>query len=470
MKRLSKNSIAIILMSSSIVLLLVLEGIWLRSAWRDAEEDFRKETNSLFRSVVLALNDSMIDRNLKPLSVIVKDSLGGGMSRPDSIHVRKEHVMTQIEIYTTSSDPDSVPLPVLPVIERARLGAKPIKLVYRVGNDTLNTDSIRYHYAKALEQVGIAVPFQVITLKQTTRDSIATWIGQRPAFVSEEVRVAPFRRYAVSFSGVQATILREVMPEILFCTFLTLLTAGSFVLMFRALRAQQRLVQMKSDFIGNVTHELKTPVATVSVALEALRSFRALEDQKRTTEYLDIAQNELNRLMLMTDKILKTAVFEDNGVEVKFEYVDIDEIFHDIIASLKVVFEKRNIRHKYTREGTDFTLSGAREHLTNVIFNLVDNAIKYGGKDSLIEISLNASDDMIRFSIRDHGVGIPQAYQGRIFEKFFRVPSGDIHDTKGYGLGLSYVANVVKRHGGSISVDSQPQKGSCFTVQLPKNQ
>src|SRR5690606_14913999 len=100
-KRLSKNSIAIILMSSSIVLLLVLEGIWLRSAWRDAEEDFRKETNSLFRSVVLALNDSMIDRNLKPLSVIVKDSLGGGMSRPDSIHVRKEHVMTQIEIYTT---------------------------------------------------------------------------------------------------------------------------------------------------------------------------------------------------------------------------------------------------------------------------------------------------------------------------------------------------------------------------------
>jgi two-component system phosphate regulon sensor histidine kinase PhoR len=239
--------------------------------------------------------------------------------------------------------------------------------------------------------------------------------------------------------------------------------------MYKNLRAQQKLMQIKNDFISNVTHELKTPVATVSVALEALKNFNALDDPKRTSEYLDIAQNELNRLTLMTDKILKTSVFEDKGVELKIEVVDLDVIISQVLASMKLVFEKRNTILNYSKTGTSFSLGGSREHLTNILYNLVDNGLKYSPEKSVLDIRLTNAGGKMQLVVRDEGIGISREYQKKIFEKFFRVPSGDVHNIKGYGLGLSYVASVVKSHGGEIFVESEPGKGSAFTIILPTN-
>jgi two-component system phosphate regulon sensor histidine kinase PhoR len=378
----------------------------------------------------------------------------------------------RIEIISTN-ERDSVGKILRPLVKKLQMDREPKNFIIRLNGDSLKKDSIVFYYSKALKHAGINAPFKVVTYTETPPSGIfrkRLHDLPRPAkgiYQSEIVRLNPINQYAVSFAGVSALLIKEITPQILFSLFLTLITIFAFYAMYKNLRAQQRLMQIKNDFISNVTHELKTPVATVSVALEALKNFNALDDPKRTSEYLDIAQNELNRLTLMTDKILKTSVYEDKGVELKIEPVDLDTIITQVLSSMKLVFEKRNTALRYTKTGTSFILGGSREHLTNILYNLVDNGMKYSPDKSSLEITLSSEPGRIVLKLKDEGIGIAREYQKKIFEKFFRVPSGDVHNIKGYGLGLSYVASVVKSHGGEISVDSEPGKGSTFTIVLP---
>jgi two-component system, OmpR family, phosphate regulon sensor histidine kinase PhoR len=225
---------------------------------------------------------------------------------------------------------------------------------------------------------------------------------------------------------------------------------------------------IKNDFISNITHELKTPIATVSVALEALKNFKGIDNPKLTTEYLDIAQHELGRLSMLTDKVLTTSLFDERGVTLEFEPVDLAKMTSTILSSMKLVVEKLAASISLEKTGTDFVAEGSALHLTNVVYNLLDNALKYSLERPLITILLQDMGEKLLFSVADKGIGIPAAYQGKIFEKFFRMPTGDVHNIKGYGLGLSYVEQVVKGHGGTITVKSAPGEGTAFTITLPK--
>jgi two-component system phosphate regulon sensor histidine kinase PhoR len=478
------------LMISSIVLLLVLQVLWLRGAYHDAADDFRKETNSLFRSTVFAMHDSLIQNSIEPVE---GDSLFGKLKRrrfrigdtahfntalppPDSIidYVNVLDRNARVEIFMSSSgkesSKDSIQRILRPLISKIQREKEPRSFIIRLGADSLKSDSIKFHYRQALVKAGIDVPFKIISVQNHPGERFEKKIIRPKGMViSEVVRVNPLNHYAASFTGIDALLLKAITPQILFSVFLTALTIGSFYLLYQNLRTQQRLMKIKNDFISNITHELKTPVATVSVALEALKNFHALDNPQRTTEYLEIAQNELSRLTLMTDKILKTAVYEDKGVELALEKVDLDLVIEEILTSLKLVFEKRKIQVTYQKTGTEFTLNGGREHLSNVVYNLLDNALKYSGDNASIDISLKEQADTLTLLIKDNGIGIASEYKKKIFEKFFRVPSGDVHNTKGYGLGLSYVASVVKSHQGQIDVESEPGKGSCFIVTLSKH-
>lgn len=473
------------LMVSSIVLLLVLQVFWLRSTYRDAEENFRKETNSLFRTTIFALHDSLIQRSLEPVKgdsivkyqrMLPKRFHINGMVRMEGKpmadsgfnYINVDERGARVEIFSSGARRDSLGRILRPLVAKLQTGKEHKTFILRLDADTLKTDSIAFYYKQALNKAGIMAPFQVLTIKREPDGRVDNaFFTSKPGFTSEAVRLNPMTRYAVSFAGIEGLLLKEITPQILFSIFLTLLTVASFYIMYRNQRAQQRLMQIKNDFISNVTHELKTPVATVSVALEALRNFHALDNPQRTAEYLEIAQSELNRLTLMTDKILKTAVYEDRGVELKTEKVDLDALVQQVLSSMKLVFEKRKTQLTYQKEGTDFSLDGSMAHLTNVLYNLIDNALKYSGDGAMIGISLTSRSKKLILSVRDNGIGIAPEYHKKIFEKFFRVPSGDVHNTKGYGLGLSYVAHVVKSHRGEITVESSPGKGTCFTISLP---
>ncbi|MBK7561483.1 MAG: HAMP domain-containing histidine kinase [Chitinophagaceae bacterium] len=152
----------------------------------------------------------------------------------------------------------------------------------------------------------------------------------------------------------------------------------------------------------------------------------------------------------------------------KFETVNLKEIVDEVVGSFRLQLEKNNARVSVTQNG-DLSLQGDRLHLLSVVFNLLDNALKYSPGEPSIQIELNGDDKNVELSIKDNGIGIATEYQPKVFEKFFRVPAGDTHNTKGYGLGLSYVAHVVEKHKGIISIDSQPGLGTKFIIIIPKN-
>ena len=465
-------------MTSSLVLLILLQALWLRNVYRTEAEHFQKETNALFRNTVLAMHDSLIQRNIEPISpvllkkmrtqrrIVMNDSIFA--ANEDPLASRSDRI-ARIEITTRAPNEDSIHSFLRPLATRMFLDDSSHTFILRLGADSLDVDSIEFYYGVALKRAGIDATFHVQSLQDEripkTKKKVLLSSG---SFTSDVVRLNPVNRYAVTFDGLNSLLVREITPQILFSIFVTVLIAIAFYVMYHNLNAQQQLMKIKNEFISNVTHELKTPVATVSVALEALRNFHVLDDRARTTEYLDIAQNELSRLTLMTDKILKTAVFENRGVDIRFEKLNLDALIQEVLNSMKLVFEKRKTDLRYEKNGNDFMLDGSRAHLTNVVYNLLDNALKYSPESSGLHIALKGNVETLVLSVRDSGIGIAPEYKGRIFDKFFRVPSGDVHNTKGYGLGRSYVSSVVKSHGGKIEVESEEGKGSCFKITLPR--
>ncbi len=273
--------------------------------------------------------------------------------------------------------------------------------------------------------------------------------------------------YHLAIDNKLSYLLKILTLPILFSIFLVGITIISFVLLYRSLVRQKRLAELKNEFISNITHELKTPIATVGVAIEALKNFNAIHDPQRTKEYLDISQNELQRLSLLVDKVLKLSMFEKKEIELKKEQFDCKQLAEEVMSSMRLQFEKFHARVKLNTEGDNFIVEADKLHITSVIYNLLDNALKYSPEDPVIDVWLKSHPEYVEFTVKDNGIGISSAYKEKIFDKFFRVPTGDKHNIKGYGLGLSYVSEVLKRHQGNVSVESELGKGSTFTAKFP---
>jgi two-component system phosphate regulon sensor histidine kinase PhoR len=352
----------------------------------------------------------------------------------------------------------------LQMINRAFPGRRDRMLQFLFDIDSLQ-DSIKIReldsaYAKRLEEQNLDVPFSISRVE--TRDT------KDPIFNEVTLGFRSPITYRLDINNKNTFIFKRIAIPILFSIFLVAFTALSFSLLYRNLLRQNRLADIKNEFISNITHELKTPIATVSVAIEALRSFNANIDPQRTKEYLDISANELQRLSLLVDKVLKLSMFEKKEIDLQYELLDMKSLVQEVTASLRLQFEKHHALVNVTSEG-DTTLQGDRLHLVSVIFNLLDNAIKYSSVAPKIEVKISGNDSKVNLVIQDSGIGIPEEYKGKIFEKFFRVPTGNLHNAKGYGLGLSYVAHVINRHHGTINVESVPGDGSKFIISLPKH-
>lgn len=489
----SKNLLALTLMISSIALLLVLQLFWLRNSYERAFFGLRRDSNFIFRNTLYSMRDSLYQGNIRAVgtdslsTIRARDitSMNVIQGRPlDSSGRVTKSSTVQIFVTDPSSNRDSLIDALRPMTRQIRQnideGQK--SFLIRLAPDKVSLDTLRIYFNSALQKANIPVSFAIA--HQTTQPEKFHVFRGRPdsnepndvenhvysdTIHLESLRFNPMTRYNASIFPIRSVILKQIAPQILFSLLLTLITIVAFIILYRNLRAQQRLMVLKNDFISNVTHELKTPVATVSVALEALKNFHALNNPTLTKEYLDIAQNELNRLTLMTDKILKASVFENNGISIKKESVDLKTVTAQILDSMRLLFEKRNAQISFNSEGESFLVAGENAHITNVIYNLLDNALKYSPDQPVIDVTLRETSDDIILSVKDVGLGIADEYRKKIFEKFFRVPTGDVHNIKGYGLGLSYVAGVVKAHDGSIEVQSESGKGSTFIIHWPKH-
>jgi two-component system, OmpR family, phosphate regulon sensor histidine kinase PhoR len=472
-----KNGLIVTLMVSSVLLLIMLEFFWLRSAYKDAGEDFRRQTSNIFRNTIFAMHDSIIEKSIEPVRgdsnvAFLKHSRFKIHNFPDPMEVdtlidlrRKSMGAAKVEVHIAGEGrPDSVTRIIRRMIPKLPPDASEKMFIIRLGPDSLQIDSIRKEFRHSLRNEGIDANFVIYTMRKTPIDKRP--VHMRDIFSTEVVSFSPATHYAASFVNADKLILKKIFPQICFAIFLTALTGGAFYIVYRNLRTQQRLMESKNEFISNVTHELKTPVATVSVTLEALKNFNVMKNPSLSQEYLEIAQRELKRLNDITDRILKTSVLEKKIVVTK-ETTNLHFVIQDVLSDMKLILDQRNAKVSYQQNGIDFPVHCDAYHLYQMVENLIDNALKYSLDEPVIEVDLISTNNSVMLSIKDHGIGIEQEYQSKIFEKFFRVPTGDVHTIKGYGLGLSYVYNLVKSLGGQIHVQSEPKVGSTFIIKFP---
>ncbi|UFH55860.1 cell wall metabolism sensor histidine kinase WalK [Spirosoma sp. KNUC1025] len=244
--------------------------------------------------------------------------------------------------------------------------------------------------------------------------------------------------------------------------FFLLLTTGCFLFMLSTILRQKKLSEVKNDFINNMTHELKTPIATVTAAVDALQHFGALDDPQKTQTYLTISRNNLQRLSDLVEKVLNLAVEEKRELILHPETVNLSDLVNNLIANHQLRASKPVTFRVDIPDGASVQVD--RVHFSNVLNNLIDNAINYSADKVDIHIVYKQDVSGCQLSVTDNGIGIPKMYQTAIFDRFFRVPTGDLHPVKGFGLGLAYARQVIERHGGRISVQSEPGKGSAFSI------
>jgi len=268
------------------------------------------------------------------------------------------------------------------------------------------------------------------------------------------------------FKKPQYAIIKGMLIILCLSVLLIAFTIYCFLYIVKLVIHQKKLAELKDDFINNMTHELKTPIATITVAIEALQKFNALNDPEKTQRYLQTSRTELSRLNDLVTKVLNIAAFENKDIELTKEEIDIDDLIDGIIASEKEKTNKK-ITISYNNKSDIGSIYADRLHFRNVLANIVDNAVKYSNEPVSIVITCFKQGNNILFSIKDNGIGIPAAHIGQVFDKFHRVPTGNVHNVKGTGLGLSYAKQIAVAHGGNIEVKSEINNGSEFIVSIP---
>lgn len=247
----------------------------------------------------------------------------------------------------------------------------------------------------------------------------------------------------------------------------TIIIISAFYLTVRTMFRQKKLSEIKSDFINNMTHELKTPLATISLAIDALTNEKVIHDTEKIRYYSRMIKDENKRMNKQVEKILQSARIEKQDIRLNLQILNAHEIISKVADNVHLQILDKNGKLYLNLGAEHFKIEADDVHFSNVVFNLLDNAIKYSKNDLVIEMTTANEKDMFVLHVKDNGIGMNKETQSRVFEKFYRAHTGNIHNVKGFGLGLSYVKAIVEAHGGKVKVDSVLGKGSTFSVYFP---
>lgn len=230
---------------------------------------------------------------------------------------------------------------------------------------------------------------------------------------------------------------------------------------------QKKVSEMKSDFINNMTHEFKTPIATISLAADTISNPKVITNESSIRHFINMIKKENSRMNKKVETILQIASLDKEEIDFRFEDISIHTIIEHAVETLEIQIQQRNGKLNLKLDATENIICGDKEHLTNLVNNLLDNAIKYSTDYPEITVSTDCNDKGVILSFEDKGIGMTKAVQSKIFERFYRLSSGNVHDVKGFGLGLNYVRAIIDAHKGTIDVFSEPGKGSRFEIFLP---
>ena len=266
----------------------------------------------------------------------------------------------------------------------------------------------------------------------------------------------------LGFSNETLTILKRSLSGILISTFLILAVISCLFYLLKVIKHQKQLSEVKNDLISNITHEFKTPIATIGVALESISNFNAIDDKAKTQKYIGMSSEQLSKLNTMVEKLLETATLDSDNLKLNKEAANVVELLTSLSNRYKLHFTEKDFNTSFKVE--QLMANVDLFHFENALNNILDNAVKYGG--NIISIDLVPRDNYFEIHISDNGNNLSKTNKDKIFEKFYRIPKGNTHDVKGFGIGLYYTKTIVEKHGGHIAIDLSNQL-TTFKISLP---
>ncbi len=467
-----------LLMSAGAMLLMLFIGRWLQSEYTTEKMELQKELSEQFMSARTRMTDTLITRNL--IMPILNNPNGFDIVGIENEEVRRDSIkILTIDRYDTLQQ-KQFENPGMPGIAEFEMKirtdsfdvlSRGVKLF--VSKVKANEDENEFYnrYMDPRDTL-MMKNFYAENLKKNDLDVRPVWISNKEV---KKMPPPPFYYeshffdypYGVQIAGFNAFIFRKLAPNIIFAFLLLSIIITAFIFSFRSLRNQIRLAAMKDDLISNISHELKTPVATVKVAIEAMQQMDPVEKKEKLTDYLGMASQEINRLDLLVNKVMNTILMDQGHQLFQKEEIDLKQLAEDTIQSMQVQLKQKNGLLNFYCEDENIVVTGDRFHISGVLYNLIDNSLKYGNAAPEIMIRLRRAGNDTLLECSDNGPGIPEEYTGKIFDKFFRVPAGNEHSVKGYGLGLYYAAQVMKEMDGHIYVKNNQGAGCTFTLRFP---
>jgi two-component system phosphate regulon sensor histidine kinase PhoR len=269
--------------------------------------------------------------------------------------------------------------------------------------------------------------------------------------------------------SIKNIVARSLLPQMIFAILLIVIIITAFTLTIRTMIRQKKLSEIKNDFINNMTHEFKTPIATISLAVDALKNEKVTKDPSKLSYFSSIIKEENQRMNRQVETILKSALMDRQEIELNLKPINVHQVIEDVADNFILRLEEKKGALETNLNAEQFVIEADEVHFSNLINNLLDNAVKYSKENvpPKVCITTTSNDKNILIKIEDNGIGMTRETLKRIFEKFYRAHTGNIHNVKGFGLGLSYVKTVVEAHEGTIRADSTLGKGSCLSIELP---
>jgi two-component system phosphate regulon sensor histidine kinase PhoR len=272
---------------------------------------------------------------------------------------------------------------------------------------------------------------------------------------------------AIVVPDFKKIVLGQMRAMIAGAIFFTLVIIAAFYVTVNALVRQKKLSEIKNDFINNMTHEFKTPLATISLAVDALRNEKVVQDRSKSEYFTGIIKEENKRMNKQVETILQASLLDRQEQQLNLRSLHAHVIIQEAMENFHLQLEGKGGRSELQLAAKNDLIQADEVHFMNIITNLIDNAVKYSKDNLLIRISTQSTPKSLLIKIEDNGIGMSKETQRRIFEKFYRAHTGNLHNVKGFGLGLSYVKTIVEAHDGKIKVDSTVGKGTCFTLEFP---
>jgi signal transduction histidine kinase len=338
------------------------------------------------------------------------------------------------------------------------------KIIISITRDSLDFDLLDSLLIKELVRRGIEINYRLIHLGgKPNADSTHSKDFQKMPFktVSRSTFLPPGQTLEMYFENTAMTIFKRGLVEILTSLIFLGIIGYAFYFLYQTIKNQKEIAEIKQDLISNITHEFKTPIATTLSAIEGIEQFNPVNDPEKTKRYLGISKSQMHKLNQMVEKLLETATLDTDQLLLKKEPLELEPFLHQLVQKFRTLAPEKKIELILPAQPKPIVVDPF--HFENALSNLLDNAIKYGGEE--IRLSLD-QNDLTKIRIWDNGGNISPEQKDRVFEQFYRIPKGDLHDVKGFGIGLYYVKKIMEKHGGKIELETGKDSTTFITYWL----